>query len=109
MSGGKFDYTDEQAMSEIFGYCDEEHIPNVFEDREISELIYDVFNLIHSYDWYACADTGKEDYLKDKRAFKKKWLGNNRGLRIKRIVDDAIEKTKNELYETFDVKEQENE
>lgn len=79
------------------------------EDREISELTYDLLELIHEYDWYACADTGKEDYLKAKKAFKKKWFGTNRGLRIKRIVDDAVEHTREELYETFDLKEQEHE
>ena len=101
MSGGRFDYADENAMIEIFGFCDSDNIPNVFEDREISELIYDVFNLIHDFDWYACGDTGKEDYLESKQRFKKKWFGTKRGLRIKRIIDDAIERTRAELYETF--------
>ena len=101
MSGGRFDYADEHAMNEIFGICDADNIPNVFEDREISELVYDVFNLIHDFDWYACNDTGKEDYLESKQRFKKKWFGTKRGLRIKRIIDDAIERTRAELYETF--------
>lgn len=105
MSGGRFNYLDESAQSEIFGYLDDDKIPNVFEDREISELIYDVFNLIHDYDWYASGDTGKEDYLKAKAEFKKKWLGGNRGLRVRRIVDESIAELKQELYETFNVKE----
>lgn len=108
MSGGRFDYADERLMSEMFGFInDGDEIPNVMEDREISELTYDLLELIHEYDWYACSDTGKEDYLKAKKAFKKKWFGTNRGLRIKRIVDDAVEHTREELYETFDLKEQE--
>ena len=109
MSGGRFNYADESLMSEMFGFDDVDEIPNVMEDREISELTYDLLKLIHEYDWYACGDTGKEDYLKAKRAFKKKWLGNNRGLRVRQIVDDAIKKTKDELYETFDLKEREHE
>lgn len=109
MSGGRFDYADERLMAEMFGFDDDDKIPNVMEDREISELTYDLLKLIHEYDWYACGDTGKEDYLKAKKAFKKKWFGTKRGLRIKRIVDEAIEHTREELYETFDVKEQEHE
>lgn len=113
MSGGRFDYKDEYAMSEIFGcdgflygeYSKDYKIPNVFEDREISELIFDVFMLIHDYDWYASADTCKDDYLKSKAEFKKKWLGNKRGIVVKRIIDKAIEEAKQELYETYDIEE----
>ena len=110
MSGGRFEYYDSNLMSEMFGYLgDDDAIPNVMEDREISELTYDLLALIHDYDWYASGDTGKGAYLKAKKAFKKKWFGTNRGLRIKRIVDDAVEHTREELYETFDLKEQEHE
>ena len=105
MSGGRFDYADERAMSEIFGFYDDDKVPNVFEDREISELIFDVFNLIHDYDWYASGDTGKEDYLQAKAKFKKKWFGTKRGLRIKRYVDAAVEELKQELYEMNDLEE----
>lgn len=105
MSGGRFNYADERACSEIFGYLDDDKVPNVFEDREISELIYDVFQLIHDYDWYASCDTGKEDYLQAKAKFKKKWFGTKRGLRIKRYVDAAVEELKQELYEMNGLKE----
>ena len=44
MSGGHFDYIDSRAKNEIFGYGDKWW--NVFEDREISELVWDIFNLI---------------------------------------------------------------
>lgn len=98
MSGGRFNYTDSRLKDEIFGWADEPS--NVFEDREISELVWDVLNLIHDYDWYASGDTGKETYLKAKAEFKKKWF-SNRGVRVRRIVDEAIEQCKNELYDTF--------
>jgi len=102
MSGGHFDYIDSRCKSEIFGWAD---VPkNVFEDREISELIWDVFDLIHEYDWYISGDTGKDDYLKAKADFKKKWLKNS-GVRVRRIVDDAIAEVKQELYETYGIQE----
>ena len=107
MSGGRFNYTDSTAKMEIFGWTDEPR--NVFEDREISELVWDTFNLIHDYDWYASGDTCKETYLESKAAFKKKWLGGNRGVRVRRIVDEALEETRRELYETFGINESEGE
>ena len=103
MSGGRFDYTDSRLKSEIFGWTDIPH--NVFEDREISELVWDVLNLIHDYDWYASGDTCKETYLKAKAKFKRKWF-SNRGVRIRRIVDEAIKECKTELYETFSIEEE---
>ena len=106
MSGGRFDYTDSRCKSEIFGWDDK--CRNVFEDREISELIFDVFDLIHDYDWYASGDTCKETYLEAKAKFKKKWL-SNRGTRIKRIIDDAIAECRAELYETYGVEQTERE
>lgn len=98
MSGGRFEYADSRLKSEIFGWTDTPR--NVFEDMEISELVWDVLDLIHDYDWYASGDTGKETYLKAKAKFKKKWF-DNRGVRVRRIVDEALKRTKEELYETF--------
>lgn len=98
MSGGFFDYQDSNLKNAIFGYSNE--LINVFEDREISELVFDVLNLIHDFDYYRCGDTCKQTWLKAKTVFKKKWL-DNRGQRIKRIVDMALAELKEELYETY--------
>ena len=98
MSGGHFNYIDRNLMMEIFGWTEEPR--NVFEDREISELVWDVLNLIHDYDWYTSGDTCKETYLKAKTEFKKKWF-SNRGVRVRHIVDEALKQCKEELYETF--------
>ena len=98
MSGGRFDYVDRRLKEEIFGWTDKPG--NVFEDREISELVWDVLNLIHDYDWYKSGDTCKETYLKAKTEFKEKWMGN-RGARVRGIVDEALKQCKDELYETF--------
>lgn len=73
MSGGRFDYQDSRLKDEIFGWTDEPH--DVFEDMEISNLVWDVLDLIHDYDWYASGDTCEETYLKQKQAFKEKWFG----------------------------------
>lgn len=101
MSGGRFEYADSRLKSEIFGYFAEKP-GNVFEDREISELVWDVLDLIHDFDWYTSGDTCKETYLKKKAEFKKKWL-SNRGVRVRRIVDEALAEVKAELYETYGI------
>ena len=72
----------------------------MFEDWEISELVWDVLDLIHKYDWYASGDTCEDTWLKAKAAFKKKWFGN-RGVRVRQIVDTALRECKDELYKTF--------
>ena len=95
MSGGRFDYLDSRLKSEIFGYFDDKPT-NVFEDYEISKLVWDVLDLIHCYDYYVSGDTRKETYLEKKAAFKKKWL-NNCGVRVRK-----------ELYETYNISEEEN-
>ena len=105
MSGGRFDYVDSRLKNEIFGWADQPS--NVFEDREISELVWDVLDLIHEYDWYVSGDTSKETYLKAKAKFKKKWF-SNRGVRVRGIVDAALEQCKDELYETFGFEMKEN-
>lgn len=102
MSGGRFCYVDSQLKHEIFGWSDKPR--NVFEDREISELVWDVLDLIHEFDWYKSGDTGEDDYLKAKKEFKEKWLAND-VKRQKRIIDEAIEDLKNDLYKTWLTKE----
>lgn len=101
MSGGRFDYIDSRCKGEIFGWSAEKPI-NVFEDREISELIWDVFDLIHEFDWYASGDTCEDTYLKAKAEFKNKWLKRD-GERVKRVIDNAINEVREELYKTYGV------
>ena len=104
MSGGYFEYADRRAKDEIFGYSGDKPKGNVFEDREITELVWDVFNLIHDFDWYQSGDTCKETYLLKKAEFKKKWLAKPPE-RVKEIIDLAIAEAKQELYETYGVSE----
>ena len=100
MSGGYFNYRDATLREEIYGWSDTWH--NVFEDREISELVWDILNLIHDYDYYVSGDTAKDTYLKAKADFKNKWF-DNRDVVVKRVVDTAIEEVKAELYETYGI------
>ena len=101
MSGGHFNYVDSRLKDEIFGWSDKCH--NALEDRELSELVWDILDLLHDYDWYMSGDTCKEKYLKAKSEFKKKWF-SNRGMAVRRTIDNAINELKQELYETYGIK-----
>ena len=106
MSGGYFEYADQRAKNEIFGYLGDDPKKNVFEDEEISDLIWDVFQLIHDYDWYKSGDTCEEKYLEKKSAFKKKWFKSDRKVRLKGYVDDRLKEVKDELYRLMGVEDE---
>ena len=104
MSGGYFNYTDSQFKTELFGWTDKP--VNVLEDRELSDMTWDLLNLIHTFDYYKSGDCGKEKYLNEKKAFKNKWF-SNRGVRIRNVIDSAIDDLKEELYETYGITNEE--
>lgn len=118
MSGGRFNYMDSTLCSEMFDeYADYDleglkdlkdarkrvRRKNRFEDVEISELIFDVFCLIHSYDWYASGDTGEDDYRKDVEYFKKKWFGKTARQRAEKVAKDAINEFSEDIKKIFGV------
>lgn len=118
MSGGHFNYSNDSACNDIFGWgvhCDYgEHgfsqsktarRLNPLEDLVMSELVFDVFCVLHSYDWYVCGDTCEEAYRADVQRFKDKWLKPTRGKCAKEIVDDELEEMRKKLYLAFGVQE----
>lgn len=102
MSGGYFEYKDEELKYSLFGWTDK--YKNIFEDREISELVWDVLALLHEYDWYKSGDNGRDTYLEAKRSFKKKWFAPDTASdRKKHYIDEVLSEAKQELYSTFDI------
>lgn len=99
MSGCRFDYKEFTLKDEIFGYTDKPE--NVFGDKEISELVWDVLYFIHNFDRYCSGDTGEEDWIESKSAFKAKWLKSSPEDRVKRIIDNSMQELRHELYKTF--------
>lgn len=123
MSGGRFNYSNDTLCYDIFGIS-ADYGPDGFEnykyarktdpffDKQISELVWDVFVLIHSVDWYASGDTGEEDYRKDVRFFKEKWFGKTPEEFAKREIEKTLAEAKEELYQSFGIatrKEEQNE
>ena len=118
MSGGHFNYNNDDCCHEIYGWgvsadygkrgFEQSKLArriNPFEDLVISELVFDVFCLIHSFDWYYSGDTCEENYRNDVKHFKDKWLSKMHTSRIKEIVDDEIDRMREELYQAFNLNE----
>ena len=77
--------------SALFGWTDKPG--NVLEDRELSDMTWDLLNLIHTFDCYKSGGCGKEKYLDEKKVFKNKWL-SNRGVRVRNVINSAIDDLK---------------
>lgn len=105
MSGGRFSYMDSALKNEIFSWSLGDNykpgIDDVFEDDEISELVWDVLDLIHEFDWYKSDDTAEDDYLRAKVKFKSKWFARNRKKYIANLIDEKLDCFKTELYKNF--------
>ena len=115
MSGGHWEHKNDNACGEIFGWdiypvydlgsreykiCSQvARNMNPLEDFEISDLIYDVFCLLHSYDWYRSGDNWEETYRKDVEYFKEKWFKSSRAERMKEYVDSAVSELRQNLLQ----------
>lgn len=115
-----YDYKTDTCCREIFGWGmypttkeDEANemrklarLTDPLEDKIISELVYDVFCLLQSYDKYKSGDIGEDTYYNHTAEFKRKWLKPTRGKRAKEIVDDEINALQAKLYRAFSVEEE---
>lgn len=72
MSGGCFNYIDSQLKSEIFGWCPNDTWDgrNVFEDREISELVLTYLILFMNMTGITLEITEKKSILRQKQSLK---------------------------------------
>ena len=77
---------------------------NPMEDRQLSELVFDVLCLIYSADWYKSGDTCEDIYREDVKFFKEKWLKVNTDT-VKDEICKSIQELKEELYVTFGIQE----
>lgn len=106
MSRGYWNYKNQDLCDNIFGWnSDVDNVPNVFEDKEISQLIREVFYLLYAFDSYKCSDWSEGTWLEVKNKFKEKWLGAPTDDRVKAIVEQVMNEAKAEIYKTFDIEE----
>lgn len=120
MSGGRWYYKQNDIGDELFPYSTVTYglgkgdyrdsvkgarRANPMEDKQLSELVFDVLCLIHSADWYLSGDTSEETYCKDKNFFKAKWLKAKPDALTREEIDKSVEELRDELYVTFGLKE----
>lgn len=110
MSGGCFDYVNDRACQEIFSWMSPDYGEygfskakdarklNPLEDKQLSELCWDMFCLLHSLDWYRSGDTGEETYLADAKYFKDKWFKKDKGAIQREEIDKSVEELREQLY-----------
>lgn len=103
MSRGFWDYRNEYLQSDIFGWnvSKEDGLPNIFEDKEITEIIFDMFRLLYAFDSYKCGDWSEKSWLEEKDKFKERWLGRTEDERVRAIVESTLADAKNEIFKTF--------
>lgn len=109
MSRGLWNYCDQNLKSDIFGWnittTEQAMKQNPFKDKEISGILFDIFDLMYSYDGYACGDTSEEDYREAVKVFKNKWLNSEASDRIRYVIDNSLKDLKEELLLTFGIDE----
>lgn len=118
MSGGHWGYLNDNLANVIFnwrlcpdygkdGFSQAKQAArmNPLEDNELSELLWDMLCLLHSYDWYVRGDTSEERYLEDAKYFKNKWLRVTPTQRRKSIIDKAIERAREDIYKSLEIEQ----
>lgn len=88
MSGGSHNYIYYRIEDELVGQM---------EDRELDDLMKDIATLAHDLEWYHSNDKSRDDYRESVRKFKDKWFKQSRKERLKKYIEESIQKTKEEL------------
>lgn len=88
MSGGSYNYK----------YCevDDYYVGSMY-DAELDEMMKDLIEVLHDVEWWQSDDISEDDYRKTVKAFKDKWFNDDRGERLKPIIDKRINEVRTEL------------
>ena len=116
MSGGHWDYQNDRLARDIFGWsisadygekgfsqAAQARRINPLEDKMMSEILWDMLCVLHSYDWYACGDNCEETYLEDVKRFKEKWLLLSDEEITKREVKNCLSEVKEDIYKSLGI------
>lgn len=88
MSGGSMNYI----------YRRVEDASDYIDDREIKDLLNDLAELLHDYEWWDSGDYSKSTYIETLDKFKAKWFGKDKkSERVKKYVAESLDKLKEEI------------
>ena len=94
MSGGSMDYLCYRV----------EEAASAMGDRELTELVKDVAELLHDREWYISGDYGANTWEESVRKFKQKWFDKPREKRLKALIEQMFDETKQECMNMIGVK-----
>lgn len=117
MSGGHFDYNEENLAESLFNtyiprYRDnrwkEEYnhakqtaiAVDPFEDIRLDALVFDILYLIHQRDFYLAGDTGEDTWKKERDWFYNLYFNDNsdeQNENMKQLINDRIDSIRDEL------------
>lgn len=80
---------------------------NPLEDKQLSELCWDLLCVLQSYEGYSSGDLCHDDYLTDVQYFKNKWLMTTPDQLVKREIDLSLEEIRKDLYKSLLMEPQE--
>ena len=117
MSGGTWNYMNNNLGYEIFGWGISFDNPigsekyqkclrsavrqNPLHDLEMSELFFDIFTLMHVYDYTFAGDYGEDDLQQEVTVFKDKWFKTSRKEQAKAVIDLSLDILREDLYACF--------
>lgn len=91
MSGGSMDYI----------YVKVREAADMAHDKELSDLLEDAAKVLKAQEWWYSSDISKTDYLIELDHFKRKWFSGERDDRLKKYVDEELERTRIYCYEVI--------
>ena len=81
---------------------------NPLQDKELSELLWDLLCVTYSKFYYESGDISEDTYEKDRKYFKNKWIGRSSTQRIKDELDKHLAEARDQLYYEFLVDKDDN-
>lgn len=100
MSGGHFDYVQDQVSEEFGGQWRDEEIDELFRDLFGTDYDSRRRSLAHELDWWLSCDTSEKAYREAVKRFKDKWFHRtpkNRTEFYAGKLQEACERYKSEL------------
>lgn len=80
-----------------------EEAANAMGDRELTELVKDVAELLHDREWYVSGDYGEDTWEESVRKFKQKWFDKPREKRLKALIEQIFDEAKQECLHMIGV------
>lgn len=86
MSGGSMNYLCYRV----------EEAADAMGDRELTELVKDIAELLHDREWYISGDYGEDTWEESVQKFKRKWFEQPRKDRLKALIEQTFNEAKRE-------------